>query len=60
LSHSQRIPLKYLWLFLPIVAAGGPDVQSYEDGIFAEHRGEKAERAAIFIASWMTFDVNYF
>jgi hypothetical protein len=37
LSHSQGIPPKYRWLSLLIVAAGGRDVQSYENGIFAEH-----------------------
>jgi hypothetical protein len=39
LDHHQDLRLKHRWLFLPMVTAGRRDVQSYEDGIFAEHRG---------------------
>jgi hypothetical protein len=38
-SHSQGTPPNYRSLSLPIVAAEGRNVQSDEDGIFAEHRG---------------------
>ena len=37
-SHSQGTPPNYRSLSLPIVAAEGRNVQSDEDGIFAEHR----------------------
>jgi hypothetical protein len=37
LDHHQDLPLRHRWLFLPIVTAGRRDVQSHEDGIFAEH-----------------------
>jgi hypothetical protein len=36
-SHSQGTPPNYRSLSLPIVAAEGRNVQSDEDGIFAEH-----------------------
>ena|SRR5882724_3486814 len=41
-SHSQGTPPNYRSLSLPIVAAEGRNVQSDEDGIFAEHREREA------------------